>query len=672
MNNVLGKLDEILAHQICGFHQYILTDPVHLNYVSSNLCEMVGVREEELLDDETDRYLQLIHPADREKYSDFIKSMMRKEQSLASEYRLLKRDGTVIYVRDTIKSKRTDGGILIGDSVLTDITDIRNENSNLQFLNETIPCGFLRYTCEKHPRITYINQKMMELLRFPNGKERDPDDLELYQSNVFLMIPAEERRRFAQYLKRVYLADAPVAGEMTLLRCDGTRIHVFGWVTKSVGEDGNAEFQSVCMDVTERYQMRKAKEGERYMEALSDVFDKIFEFNLDANTVKCLHCEEDSYFKRFQNIAMQTDDALETWLLSSVASEYRDDIRKFFQDVCKKRLYEAEGKPPSVTYKARATNDGIKEYTGIFIKVDESISLYCCREMKEQEDSLELKQENNHLKEQMRDLVMQFSDGIAAFEVSSEGMVKPLYASENVYKFFGYTEEEWLPLTMCFTPLESFTAYSEATYDEFAALLKVGEAEFTYFDHKTKTERIIKAICSEKEPTSNASRFVMLYALDGKRTGDRQLMQENQSVSVRTFGYFDVFVGDTPIVFRNKKAKELLALLVDRKGGYVTSEEAIGFLWEDEPVNPLTLSRYRKVALRLKGTLEEYGVSHIIEAIDGKRRIVMDRVQCDLYQYLSGKEEHAQLFKGSYLTNYSWGERTLGELMNHRNEFAYE
>ena len=50
----------------------------------------------------------------------------------------------------------------------------------------------------------------------------------------------------------------------------------------------------------------------------------------------------------------------------------------------------------------------------------------------------------------------------------------------------------------------------------------------------------------------------------------------------------------------------------------------------------------------------------------------MDQVQCDLYQYLSGKEEYAQLFRGSYLTNYSWGETTLGELMNDRSEFAYE
>ena len=85
-------------------------------------------------------------------------------------------------------------------------------------------------------------------------------------------------------------------------------------------------------------------------------------------------------------------------------------------------------------------------------------------------------------------------------------------------------------------------------------------------------------------------------------------------------------------------------------------------MWEEEPINSVTLSRYRKVALRLKNILEEYEISDIVETIDGKRRIVMENVKCDLFDYLSGKAEYEQLFKGTYLSNYSWGENTLAEL----------
>ena len=666
MNNTLNNMEEILDQQICGFHQFVLTPTVHLNYVSHNLCEMLGVQQNELLDDRTELYAQMVHPADREKYSDFIQKIIQKEQALTGEYRLVKKDGTIICVRDTIMPKRLDDGTLIGHSVLTDITDLKNENTDLQFFNETIPCGFLRYTCEKQPRITYINPKMIELLRFPKAKDGEMDYLEMYKSNIFLMIPMEERRRFSKYLNRVFSADAPIAGDMTLLRCDGTRAHIFGWVTKCINEQGEAEFQSVCMDITDRYQARKMNESKRYLQALTDVYDKIFEFNLDTNTVKCLHCEDTSYFKHFENIAMQIEDALEKWLLASVNAEQQDTVRSFFMDFCQKRTNGVDGKPQQITYKARSTDDTIKQYTGVFIKVDESVSFYCCRTVKETDKTMALQKENDQLKEKMRNLVTRFSEGIAAFEVSPEGLVKPLYATENVCEFFGYTEEEWLPLTERFTPLENFVAYSEVAYENFAELLRTGEAEFSYFDYQSETERKIKAICSEKEPNANSSRYVMLYPVESSSEVSKQTLPENRTVSIRTFGYFDVFVGDTPIAFRNKKSKELFALLVDRKGGYVTSEEAISFLWEDEPANTLTLSRYRKVALRLKSTLEEYGISDIVEAIDGKRRIVMDKVECDLYNYLSGKEEYSQLFKGSYLTNYSWGETTLGELVNNQ------
>lgn len=665
MDNALKNMEEILDHQILGFHQYVLSPPIHLNYVSKNLCDLLGMQEELLLDPEDDLYMRQVYPADQDKYAAFIQEVIKKEQPVTEEYRLKKKDGSILYVRDRITPKRQEDGILTGCSVLTDITDLKNENTNFLLLQETIPCGFLRYTCEKQPRITYISPKMIEMMRFSEGKDGEIDYLEMYKSNIFLMIPMEKRRQFSQYLQRVHLSDVPIAGDMTLLRCDGTRAHIFGWVAKTINEQGEEEFQSVCMDVTEGYQERKKKENERYLQALTDVYDKIFEIHMDANTVKCLHCNESSAFQHFKNIAVQMEDAMDQWLLSAVSMEYRDEMEQYFREYCQGKSDTAEGKPPQIIYKARSTDGSIRQYTGVFLKMDESVSLYCCRETKNVDEDHFLKLENIRLKEKMRDLVVQFSDGLAAFEISPEGGVKPLYASDNVCEFFGYTKEEWITLTERYTPIENFVAYSEASYEKFAELLRIGEAEFSYYDYRSEKQGRIKAICSEKEPTEHSSRYIMLYEMDDTREGDHRALMEKRKVSIRTFGYFDVFVGETPVAFRNKKSKELFALLVDRKGGYVTSEEAISFLWEEESVNALTLSRYRKVALRLKSTLEEYGISDVIESIDGKRRVVLDKVDCDLYQYLSGKEEYAQLFKGSYLTNYSWGETTLGELINH-------
>lgn len=211
--------------------------------------------------------------------------------------------------------------------------------------------------------------------------------------------------------------------------------------------------------------------------------------------------------------------------------------------------------------------------------------------------------------------------------------------------------------------VRSFVSKSGVDYEEFMELFNNGEAEFEYIDVQTRMPRRKKAVCTRAFDGSK-KRYVMLYNVSDKASAIGETILSRDHVYVRTFGYFDVFVNDNPIAFRNKKSKELLALLVDRRGGFVTSEEAISFLWEDEPVNSVTLPRYRKVALRLKNILAEYGIADIVESVDGKRRIIPEKVRCDLFDYLSQNEEYAQLFKGNYLTNYTWGETTLGELLN--------
>ena len=656
MNNKPRFSDDILSQSISGFHVYALASCSFLSFVSENLASMLGFSAEELLS----KYADLVHNDDKAGFDEFIKEISEKQTTKTLEYRLKKSDGNYIYVSDTTSSKVDSDGNLKGYSVLTDISHIKKENENLQFLSDTVPCGFLKYTCEKQPKVTYINKQMMDILRFPEQKDGELDYMELCKDNIFLMIPMEARRRFALYLNRVYSAGAPMAGEMTLLRCDGTKAHVFGWVTKCKNEQGTEEFQSVCMDITERYRKKKASEAKRYIKALSDVYDKIFEYNLMDNTVTCLYGKDSPMFRFIENIPMQMDEATEKWITGTVVEEERQYIRDFFTAFKEKKLYDGT-KPSQITYKAVSSKGDVKTYQGVFIKTDDTKSLYCCRCVSDSEETLALKSENISLKENMQELVLRFSEGVAAFELKDD-FVKPLYASENVCEFFGVDKDEWLPLMNKSTKLSEFVSKSEVDLEEFSELLRTGEAEFTYYDISRQENRRIKAICSPKSPSASP-RYVLLYNVDEQAKSNTVKQSEKGIVSIRTFGYFDVFVDDKAVAFRNKKSKELFALLVDRKGGFVTSDEAISFLWEDEPVNSVTLARYRKVALRLKNTLEEYGISDVVEVVDGKRRIATDKVQCDLYDYLSGKEEHASLFKGSYLSNYSWAETTLAELM---------
>lgn len=130
-------------------------------------------------------------------------------------------------------------------------------------------------------------------------------------------------------------------------------------------------------------------------------------------------------------------------------------------------------------------------------------------------------------------------------------------------------------------------------------------------------------------------------------------------IFIRTFGHFDVFVDGEAILFNHSKAKELLALLVDRRGGYVGATEAIACLWEEEPANSTTLSRCRKAALHLRETLSKYKIEYLMETVSGKRRILVGNCNCDYYQYLQHVSNGSRSMLDSYLNEYSWAENTV-------------
>lgn len=161
------------------------------------------------------------------------------------------------------------------------------------------------------------------------------------------------------------------------------------------------------------------------------------------------------------------------------------------------------------------------------------------------------------------------------------------------------------------------------------------------------------------ETMSEMPLYSMVSPVDGAVPKDTGLY-------IRTFGYFEVFLDGEALLIHNAKAKELLALLVDRRGAFVSQGDIISCLWENDPVNKVTLARLRKTAMLLRNALKEYGIEDLIESRKGLRRLNTKKVECDLYHYLSHKPEYQHLYRGTYMANYSWGELTIDELERER------
>lgn len=155
------------------------------------------------------------------------------------------------------------------------------------------------------------------------------------------------------------------------------------------------------------------------------------------------------------------------------------------------------------------------------------------------------------------------------------------------------------------------------------------------------------------------NRNEVLYAIESARL----LAKRNQKhIYARTFGYFDLFVDGKPIMFKSAKAKELLAFLIDRQGGTVTTDQIINVLWEDRPNDEATQNLCSKIVKTLKKELEEYNIGNILIQRRGIRSIDMSQVDCDMYELMKGNVEAKEQFFGDYMLEYSWAEERAESL----------
>lgn len=152
----------------------------------------------------------------------------------------------------------------------------------------------------------------------------------------------------------------------------------------------------------------------------------------------------------------------------------------------------------------------------------------------------------------------------------------------------------------------------------------------------------------------------VIFAIETAKLLSRR---SRKAVFIRTFGNFDVFINDKLLHFSNSRAKELLALLVDRQGSSVSTGQAIACLWEDAPCDFRYQNRFRRVLKDLRDTLGYSGIGHILISNPNSRAVDPTAFDCDYYWYLQGNAEAVSMFRGEYMSQYSWAESTLASLV---------
>lgn len=193
------------------------------------------------------------------------------------------------------------------------------------------------------------------------------------------------------------------------------------------------------------------------------------------------------------------------------------------------------------------------------------------------------------------------------------------------------------------------TAYNDYASEAFAVqakgyLLKPVDAE--------AIEKVVQMVRPAEEQVKTGWDPV---AANGGEINDNMLY-------VTTFGKFSVHAGSQELAFERSKSKELLALLVDKRGAGLTNGDIEAYLWEDSLGDKRKNSYVQKVIASMMKTLRQAGFEDVIEKRYNYLAIHPEKVQCDLYAFLKGDISAINSYYGIYMEDYYWGESTIGLL----------
>lgn len=140
------------------------------------------------------------------------------------------------------------------------------------------------------------------------------------------------------------------------------------------------------------------------------------------------------------------------------------------------------------------------------------------------------------------------------------------------------------------------------------------------------------------------------------------LTDEKKRMKVVTFGNFEVFVDGKPLKFQYNRTKELLAYLIDRNGALCSNQDIMEILWEDDVKQGNHSSYMKNLRADLFATLTRAGCGDVFVRQRGMTAILPDKIECDYFDFIAGKPEAVNAYRGEYMVQYSWSEYTHGLL----------
>jgi diguanylate cyclase (GGDEF)-like protein/PAS domain S-box-containing protein len=233
-------------------------------YVSPQITSILGLTPEEWMAwGEDDPWLRMLHPDDRERVVREYDEWRDGGPDIA-DYRLIRPDGTVVWIRDRGTRIKDETGKLIYDQgFMFDVTDqkvaeeeVRKSQEQYKMLVEQLPAIIYLDPVDENQASLYVSPKVEEILGV--SPERWLTDLGWWRGHVH---PQDEPTVWSTYVEH-RTSGEPLSHEYRMIRDDGRVVWIREEAALLPGEEGKPRLvQGVMYDIT---QQRQAEEDLAY------------------------------------------------------------------------------------------------------------------------------------------------------------------------------------------------------------------------------------------------------------------------------------------------------------------------------------------------------------------------------------------------------------------------
>jgi PAS domain S-box-containing protein len=225
-------------------------------YVSPQIEAALGFSQEEWLEDPV-RWYSHIHPNDKQRWSTEAAEMFLTGNPLRSAYRVVARDGRVIWFHCEAKMiRKEDGEPWFIHGVGFDITDLKRTEEALQEERNVVSAilhtvGALVVVLDSEGRIIRFNRACEQTSGYSFAEVANQKIWDLF------MVP-EEVDRFKSVFQQLCSDQLPSDYEAYLVKRDGARLLITWSSTVLPGNDGTPSYIiATGIDITERKHLEK-------------------------------------------------------------------------------------------------------------------------------------------------------------------------------------------------------------------------------------------------------------------------------------------------------------------------------------------------------------------------------------------------------------------------------